>query len=138
MKKLSIVREELRKGNFASAKVNVEKNDKEEDMSKELGDFLFKLLKYAEGNNNGNKLDFVANVGFKMSLSLNFIVRENSSQKIMKEVSTLFQDTISRTKAFYYISEINLVTLGKDEEYIPSVEEAGCDKVMYLKGANVA
>ena len=138
MKKLSIVREELRKGNFASAKINVEKSDKEEDISKELGDFLFQLLKYSQGNNNGNKLDFVANVGFKMSLSLNFIVRENSSQKIMKEVSTLFQDTISRTKAFYYISEINLVTLGKDEEYIPSVEEAGYDKVMYLKGADVA
>ena len=138
MKKLSIVREELRKGNFASAKINVEKNDKEEDMSKELGDFLFKLLKYAEGNNNGNKLDFVANVGFKMSLSLNFIIRENSSQKIIREVSTLFQDTISRTKAFYYISEINLVILEEEEEYISSVEEVGYDKVMYLKGANVA
>ena len=32
MKKLSIVREEFRKGNFTSAKINVEKSDKEEDM----------------------------------------------------------------------------------------------------------
>ena len=44
MKKLSIVREELRKGNFASAKINVEKSDKEEDISKELGDFLKNIL----------------------------------------------------------------------------------------------
>ena len=68
----------------------------------------------------------------------NFIIRESPSQKIIREVSTLFQDTISRTKAFYYISEINLVILEEKEEYIPSVEEVGYDKVMYLKGANVA
>lgn len=138
MKKLSIVREELRKGNFASAKVSIEKSGKEEDLSKELGDFLFKLLKYSEGTNGGNRLEFLTRTGLRMSLSLNFIVRENSSQNIMKEVSTLFQDTLSRTKAFYYISEINLVILAKGEEYIPSVEEAVYDKVMYLKGANVA
>ena len=59
-------------------------------------------------------------------------------KSVIREVSTLFQDTISRTKAFYYISEINLVILEEKEEYIPSVEEVGYDKVMYLKGANVA
>ncbi len=52
MKKLSIVREEFRKGNFASVngKVSIEKRDKVEDTSKE-----FKVF-------NNNKINSDANI----------------------------------------------------------------------------
>lgn len=138
MKVVKITRKDLIAGRHSLAKVQDEKNSENVDISKELGDFLYKLLSYSNSKKgDGNGLSFISS-SFKMTMSMNFVVRRGLIKDIMDEVITMFEDTYERAKSFYSVAEMNLIILEDGEQFVPPLEENIYDKTTYLKGADVA
>lgn len=138
MKIMKITRKDLIAGKHNLATIQDENNNEDVDMNKELADFLYKLLAYTTSKKeNGNGLSYLGS-SFKMTMSMNFVVKRALTKEIMDEVATLFKDTYERAKGFYSITEMNLVILEDGEQFVPPLEENIYDKTTYLKGTDVA
>ena len=121
MKIMKITRKDLIAGKHSLATIQDENNNENVDMSKELGDFLFKLFLSTQNDkaDNGDTLGFAISKEhmMKLEMNLNFIVRKRNIKETMQEINALYKEKVSLIQGYCKVREVSLFILDEYEEY---------------------
>ena len=121
MKTLKITRADLIAGKHNLAKIEEETSNENVDMSKELGDFLFKLFLSTQNDkaDNGDTLGFAISKEHmrKLEMNLNFIVRKRNIKETIQEINSLYMEKVSLIQGYCKVREVSLFILDENEEY---------------------
>lgn len=118
---MKITRKDLIAGKHNLATIQDENNNENVDMSKELGDFLFKLFLSTQNDkaDNGDTLGFAISKEhmMKLEMNLNFIVRKRNIKETMQEINALYKEKVSLIQGYCKVREVSLFILDEYEEY---------------------